>query len=200
MMLNRVKPSLPVRTIQRIARYCTQCQVSDVLIYSMTMMMHRRCVVLLLVIVALVCLVDVQCFSPATSSRITSRSGGGYTLSLHLGTNHHHDNDNEHDDDDVDDTESTTTMTTTTTTTITRRRVLLVETTVMLLSTVLLTSSSLPPPSNAAPPIAIIAEELGYFPVTNRNGDTVYVPKRVRRTSSSQSIDLAKHLQNVSVP
>jgi hypothetical protein len=74
-----------------------------------------------------------------------------------------------------------------------------VETTVMLLSTVLLASSSLPPPSNAAPPIAIIAEELGYFPVTNRNGDTVYVPKRVRRTSSSQSIDLAKHLQNVSV-
>lgn len=152
------------------------------------MMMHRRCVVLLLVIVALVCLVDIQCFSPATSSRITTRSGGGSPLSLHLGTNHH--DDDEHDDDETS---------TTTTTTTTRRRMLLAETTVMLLSTVLLASSS-PPPSNAAPPIAIIAEELGYFPVTNRNGDTVYVPKRVRRTSSSQSIDLAKHLQNVSVP
>lgn len=53
-------------------------------------------------------------------------------------------------------------------------------------------------PSFAAPPIAIIAEELGYFPVTNRYGETVYVPKRIQRPSSNQAIELAKHLQQVS--
>ena len=39
----------------------------------------------------------------------------------------------------------------------------------------------------AAPPIAIIAEELGYFPVTNADGETVYVPKRIQRPSTGAS-------------
>lgn len=52
--------------------------------------------------------------------------------------------------------------------------------------------------ASAAPPIAIIAEELGYFPVTNKAGETVYVPAKVRRKSSEQSIKLAQHLKNVS--
>lgn len=48
--------------------------------------------------------------------------------------------------------------------------------------------------AHAAPPIAVIAEELGYFPVTNANGDTVYVGKRVARESSQQAQDLADYL------
>lgn len=56
---------------------------------------------------------------------------------------------------------------------------------------------SLPKTSEAAPPIAIIAEELGYFPVTNREGSTVYIPGKVRRKSTEQSIRLARHLKSV---
>ena len=48
--------------------------------------------------------------------------------------------------------------------------------------------------AQAAPPIAVIAEELGYFPVQNRAGDLVYVPKRVQRESSDQAIELAKKM------
>ena len=48
------------------------------------------------------------------------------------------------------------------------------------------------PPS---PPISVIAEELGYFPVTTTNGDVTYVPKRVSRKSSPQAIELAKVLR-----
>ncbi|CAJ1958704.1 unnamed protein product [Cylindrotheca closterium] len=48
--------------------------------------------------------------------------------------------------------------------------------------------------AQAAPPIAVIAEELGYFPVQNRNGDLVYVPKKVQRQSTDQAIELAKML------
>lgn len=48
--------------------------------------------------------------------------------------------------------------------------------------------------AQAAPPIAVIAEELGYFPVQNRVGDLVYVPKRVQRESSDQAIELAKKM------
>lgn len=48
--------------------------------------------------------------------------------------------------------------------------------------------------ARAAPPIAVIAEELGYFPVQNRAGDLVYVPKRVQRESSEQAIELAKKM------
>mmetsp|Transcript_6276 Transcript_6276/g.7951 ORF Transcript_6276/g.7951 Transcript_6276/m.7951 type:complete len:244 (-) Transcript_6276:38-769(-) len=51
--------------------------------------------------------------------------------------------------------------------------------------------------ANAAPPIAIIAEELGYFPVTNREGVTKYVPSKVKRKSTDQSIELATHLKNI---
>lgn len=50
--------------------------------------------------------------------------------------------------------------------------------------------------SSAAPPIAIIAEELGYFPITNRQGITQYVPAKVKRSSTDQSIELAKFLSS----
>lgn len=52
-----------------------------------------------------------------------------------------------------------------------------------------------PPPATAAPPMSIIAEELGYFPVTTKDGDVTYVPKRVSRKSSAQAIELAKELK-----
>lgn len=55
--------------------------------------------------------------------------------------------------------------------------------------------TSCPSVALAAPPIAIIAQELGYFPVTNSRGETIYVPKRVSRESSEQAIALAHHLQ-----
>jgi len=51
----------------------------------------------------------------------------------------------------------------------------------------------------AAPPISIIAEELGYFPVTTKNGDVTYVPKRVTRKSSPQAIELATVLKEKGV-
>ena len=52
--------------------------------------------------------------------------------------------------------------------------------------------------ASAVPPISIIAEELGYFPVTNREGDTVFIPSRISRTSTPQSIALASHLKQIS--
>jgi len=58
-----------------------------------------------------------------------------------------------------------------------------------------LLTASVANPSLAAPPIAVIAEELGYFPVTNREGDTTYVPKSVRRKSSDQAMRLAQKLK-----
>jgi hypothetical protein len=51
--------------------------------------------------------------------------------------------------------------------------------------------------AKAAPPIAIIAQELGYFPVTNKGGETVYIPATVRRRSTEQSIKLAQHLKKI---
>eukprot|EP00980_Cylindrotheca_fusiformis_P028682 scaffold22635_cov134-Cylindrotheca_fusiformis.AAC.10 len=54
-------------------------------------------------------------------------------------------------------------------------------------------------PSQAAPPIAVIAEELGYFPVQNRDGEVVYVPKKVRRQSTEQAVELAKTLRDKGV-
>lgn len=51
--------------------------------------------------------------------------------------------------------------------------------------------------ANAAPPIAIIAEELGYFPITDKNGHTMYVPARVKRASTQQAVSLAKHLSSI---
>lgn len=56
-----------------------------------------------------------------------------------------------------------------------------------------------PPPATAAPPISVIAEELGYFPVTTNEGDVTYVPKRVSRKSSPQAIELAKVLKEKGV-
>ncbi len=53
--------------------------------------------------------------------------------------------------------------------------------------------------AQAAPPIAIIAEELGYFPVTNREGETVYVAQSVKRTSSPQAQQLAQVLKEKGV-
>ena len=50
--------------------------------------------------------------------------------------------------------------------------------------------------SVAAPPIAIIAEEMGYFPVTNKAGETVYIPSKIKRYSTDQAIALAKHLKS----
>uniref|UniRef100_A0A7S2EV16 Thioredoxin domain-containing protein n=1 Tax=Trieres chinensis TaxID=1514140 RepID=A0A7S2EV16_TRICV len=52
-----------------------------------------------------------------------------------------------------------------------------------------------PEPASAAPPMAVIAEELGYFPVTDREGRTLYVPARARRRSTEQAVDLAEHLR-----
>jgi len=53
--------------------------------------------------------------------------------------------------------------------------------------------------TDAAPPIAVIAEELGYFPVVNRDGKTVYVPQRVKRASSPQAVRLAEKLRSEGV-
>ena len=44
----------------------------------------------------------------------------------------------------------------------------------------------------AAPPFAVIAEELGYFPVQKREGQVMYIPKKVQRKSTDQAIELAK--------
>ena len=53
------------------------------------------------------------------------------------------------------------------------------------------------PNSHAAPPFAVISEELGYFPVTNSVGETVFVPANIKRSSSNQAIDLAGFLKSV---
>lgn len=55
------------------------------------------------------------------------------------------------------------------------------------------------PKAHAAPPISIIAEELGYFPVQNKDGTVMYVPKRVQRQSTPQAIELAKLLKSKGV-
>jgi hypothetical protein len=60
------------------------------------------------------------------------------------------------------------------------------------LSSLLVTSVCLP--ASAAPPIAVIAEELGYFPVQNKNGNPMYVPARVKRPSTEQAKRLATAL------
>ena len=51
-----------------------------------------------------------------------------------------------------------------------------------------------PKSSLAAPPIAIIAEELGYFPVQNKQGEVVYIPKKIQRSSTEQAVQLAKQM------
>ena len=61
---------------------------------------------------------------------------------------------------------------------------------------VVYSSSSNPLPSNAVPPAYVIAEELGYFPVTNRAGETTYISARVKRKSTDQAIALAEYLSS----
>lgn len=52
-------------------------------------------------------------------------------------------------------------------------------------------------PANAAPPFAIMAEEVGYFPVTDeRTSQTVMVPAKPKRESTEQATELAKYLQS----
>jgi glutaredoxin-related protein len=55
------------------------------------------------------------------------------------------------------------------------------------------------PPTEAAPPIAVIAEELGYFPVRNSAGEVVYIPKKIRQKSTDQAVELAKRMQEKGV-
>lgn len=49
--------------------------------------------------------------------------------------------------------------------------------------------------ARAAPPIAVIEEQLGYLPLVDDRGKTVYVPSRVFDSSTPQAIELAKHLK-----
>eukprot|EP00816_Leptocylindrus_hargravesii_P002905 CAMPEP_0196819528 /NCGR_PEP_ID=MMETSP1362-20130617/70984_1 /TAXON_ID=163516 /ORGANISM="Leptocylindrus danicus, Strain CCMP1856" /LENGTH=175 /DNA_ID=CAMNT_0042198059 /DNA_START=309 /DNA_END=836 /DNA_ORIENTATION=+ len=51
-------------------------------------------------------------------------------------------------------------------------------------------------PAHAVPPAYVIAEELGYFPVTNKAGETSYIPARIKRSSTQQAIDLAEYLSS----
>jgi len=55
--------------------------------------------------------------------------------------------------------------------------------------------STISRPVQAAPPVAVMMEELGYFPVTNQKGDTVYISARVQRGSTDQAVALAAHLR-----
>lgn len=61
---------------------------------------------------------------------------------------------------------------------------------------VLVTANQKPETANAIPPSYVIAEELGYFPVTNRAGETSYISARVKRSSTQQAIDLARYLSS----
>ena len=56
--------------------------------------------------------------------------------------------------------------------------------------------SNNPKVSNAVPPAYVIAEELGYFPVTNSAGEVTYIPARVKRSSTDQAIALAEYMKN----
>jgi len=75
------------------------------------------------------------------------------------------------------------------------RRNLLLTTASTTAAAAFLAASPIVDIANAAPPMSIIAEELGYFPVTNKQGETVYIPKRVKRESSKQAIELAQYLK-----
>lgn len=50
------------------------------------------------------------------------------------------------------------------------------------------------PVVHAAPPIAVIAEELGYFPIQSKDGQITYIPQRVKRTSTDQAVQMADYL------
>ncbi|KAJ1627926.1 hypothetical protein T492DRAFT_841987 [Pavlovales sp. CCMP2436] len=49
--------------------------------------------------------------------------------------------------------------------------------------------------AGAAPPISVIEEQLGYLPVIDGRGKTVYTPSRVFDSSTPQALELAKHLK-----
>jgi glutaredoxin len=90
--------------------------------------------------------------------------------------------------------------TTTSTSTSTTRRTFFTKS----LATVAMTTTAVvtvvtPFEALAAPPISVIAEELGYFPVSNSDGEIRYVPKRTTRVSSPQAIELAKQLKDKDV-
>jgi len=77
-----------------------------------------------------------------------------------------------------------------------RRRDMLKRATAGLASAASAATLLTPRPSSAAPPFAIMAEELGYFPVTDeKSGETVMVPSRVSRNSTPQAIELARYLR-----
>jgi hypothetical protein len=77
------------------------------------------------------------------------------------------------------------------------RREWIRQTTLGLMVTALTTTTTSNDVVHAAPPIAIIAEELGYFPVRSpKTGDVMYVPKRVTRPSSPQAIELAQRMKS----
>jgi hypothetical protein len=78
-----------------------------------------------------------------------------------------------------------------------RRRWLTTHTTAA--AAALLTTTRVPSPVMAAPPIAVIAEELGYFPVRNKEGELLYVPKKIKRQSTDQAVELAKVLKEKGV-
>ena len=94
----------------------------------------------------------------------------------------------------------------TSTTTSTRRQWIMKQSTIALGGIMMGGSTTIPTTiltgpigevANAAPPIAVIAEELGYFPVTDRaTGNVMYIPKRVKRTSTPQAIELANKLKD----
>ena len=83
-----------------------------------------------------------------------------------------------------------------TTTTTTRRTFFTKALATVAMTTTAVVTVVTPFEALAAPPISIIAEELGYFPVSNSDGEIRYVPKRTTRVSSPQAIELAKQLKD----
>lgn len=59
--------------------------------------------------------------------------------------------------------------------------------------------------ARAAPPVAILMEELGYFPVRGDSNDKngkpsiIYVPARVQRESSEQALALADYMRDKNI-
>ena len=52
-----------------------------------------------------------------------------------------------------------------------------------------------PSPSLSAPPTAVMAQELGYFPVTTQKGQTKMVPAEIKSVSTEQAVRLAEFLK-----
>lgn len=74
------------------------------------------------------------------------------------------------------------------------RQLFIVTPSAALLTSATMTNSQ---PANAAPPFAIMAEEMGYFPIKDeKSGETFMVPAKAKRESTDQAIALAKYLQS----